>query len=367
MILGADLSSYFELKRLGGKWSLNGVPTDPYSAFASNGCKMVRIRIWNDPYDEEGKPYEAGTCDVKCLLESAKLAKVKGMSVLPDFHYSDFWADPGKQTLPKAWKNDTYEELQEHIYSFTKDTLLLLKKEDIDVSAVQVGNEITNGMCWPYGRLVGEPGEKTGYDKLVPLLKAGIKAVREVYPKAKVILHLENAGRLLVLTDWLDHVTATDIDFDIIGLSYYPYWHGSMPNFFYNVGVLQGKYHKDVWIVEVSYAFTDRDYLTGEEGQLVVESGNLDRLNEPLPFPLTKDGQFSFFEKFIREAKAANVGAIFYWEPAFIPVKGCGWASIRAQEYMGCTTIKDPRNEWANQNLFDYGGEATPAFHIYKD
>lgn len=367
MIFGVDLSSYLEEKAHGAKWFIKGEETTPFKAFKQNGASLVRLRVWNHPYDEEGNPYQGGTCDVNYLIESSKIAKEEGLDVLVDFHYSDFWADPGKQTLPKAWKDYSFEEVEQAIYDFTKETLTKLKELDIPVTSVQVGNEITNGMCWPYGRILGEMESRVGFDNLAILLKAGVKAVREVYPDAKVILHLENAGNLFIINQWYQEITSYGVDFDIIGLSYYPYWHGSIPNFFYNVGVLQSKYHKDVWVTEIAYAFTDTDYLAGKKGQLVVEGSNLDKLPDEVPYPLSKEGQVAFFKQFINEAKLASVKAIIYWEPAYIPVNGCGWATNNAQKYIGVTTFKDPRNEWANQNLFDYGGEATPAFYIFKD
>ena len=154
MILGIDVSTYFEELAANAKYYENGIEVNPLDLFIKNNVNYMRIRVWNNPYNEEGKPYLGGTCDVDNFIKLAKLAISKGFKILLDLHYSDFWADPGKQFLPKAWQGKGIDEVEQELYKFTKDVCLKAKEEGIEIDLIQVGNEITNGICWPLGRLI---------------------------------------------------------------------------------------------------------------------------------------------------------------------------------------------------------------------
>ena len=194
MILGIDVSTYFEELAANAKYYDNDKEVDPLDMFTKNGVNYMRIRVWNDPYNEDGKPYLGGTCDVDNFIKLSKLALSKGYKILLDLHYSDFWADPGKQMLPKKWVNKSLEEVSKLLYDFTIDTLTKAKNEGIDIELIQIGNEITNGICWPIGRLIEhESGPRTNYENLAVLLKSGIKAAKEIFPNVKTILHLERS------------------------------------------------------------------------------------------------------------------------------------------------------------------------------
>lgn len=370
MILGIDASTYFEEINANAKYYENNKEVDPFTLFYQNGVNYARIRVWNDPYDEEKNPYLGGTCDVDNFIKLSKLLSSKGYKILLDLHYSDFWADPGKQILPKAWQKMNVIELGEAIYDFTLDVLNKAKEENIEIELVQIGNEITNGMCWPIGRLIeGKENEIRGnYDNLTALLKAGIKASKEVYPNIKTILHLERSYDQKVYYEFFNQMREYNVDFDIIGASYYPYWHGTFEQFFANVNMCQKEFNKEVMVMELGYGFTLEDYIKNNNGiaQLVVNNTNLDSFNFNQPYPLTKEGQKEFVREFLRLARLNDIKGVFYWEPIWIPGNNICWASKEGQKYIkeeGKTT----RNEWANQCLFDYEGNINPAFYEFKN
>jgi arabinogalactan endo-1,4-beta-galactosidase len=361
MNLGIDISSYLEEVSHGAHYFQRGQEIDLLEAFHKNGVDSLRARLWNDPQDEAGVSYQGGSCDLAHLLRLGRLAKKKGYSLVIDFHYSDFWTDPGKQSKPKAWANLSKEELVKALYSYTKDTLLVLKEEGLPVEAVQLGNEITNGLLWPEGLLQGSVPTRTNYESVAVFLKAGAQAVKEAFPAAKIILHLEKSGDLQTYREFFDQMTTLQVPYDVIGLSYYPYWHGEREGLYRNIDSLQARYHKEIRIMEFSYAFGTTDYLPGGKDQLVINPDSIQRLAYPLPYPLTPEGQASFVKHFLEEAEKHQVAGVYYWEPAWIPVAGVGWASSPGQAYIRAQR-KDSRNEWANQCLFDYQGETTLAF-----
>lgn len=364
MKLGIDISTYFEELRLGAKYYDQGKEVDPIDLFVKNGISHMRIRVWNNPYDENNNPYLGGTCDVNNFIKLAKLAKSKGIKILLDLHYSDFWADPGKQLLPKAWAFKSIEEVANEIYKFTKEVLEKAKKEEIEVSLIQVGNEITNGICWPVGRLIDhENAPRTNYENLSRLLKEGIMAAKEIYPNIQTILHLERSYDQYIYQEFFDNVIKNGVDFDIIGASYYPYWHGTFDQFFANMNMCKQRYNKPIMVMELGYGFTLEDYIENNNGipQLVVNEG----FEFNRPYPLTEEGQCQFVEEFLRRAKENNLAAVFYWEPLWIPGEGVCWASKEGQKYIK-EEGKSTRNEWANQCLFDYHGRKLPAFDKFK-
>ncbi len=367
MKLGVDLSTFYEEKAFGAHWYVKGEEVDPYLAFKSNGISYVRLRLWKDPYDEDGQPYLGGTCDFEKLLWGALKANSLGMEVVLDFHYSDFWCDPGKQTLPKSWEGLSLPEARREVKSYTATTLASLKEAGVVLHAIQIGNEITNGFLWPLGHLEGEGLGRSNFEGLATLLKAGVEGAREVCPEAKIILHLENSGNLPLIDEWYGRVSSLGVDFDVIGLSYYPYWHGPMDAFFQNTRFLRAKYGKPVYVMETGFAFTTEDYESeAKSAQLVVNGEVAKSMESFLPYPCTREGQRTYVRDFLKKAKESLIEEVYYWEPAWIPVKGAGWATIKGQEYCREKTLKEPRNEWANQILFDYEGRATPAFDEFK-
>jgi len=364
---GMDISTIKEVESLGGKFYDHGVQQDVFEILKSYGTNAVRLRLWNDPYSEEGEPYGAGTNDLPTTIELAKRAKAHGMEVLLDIHYSDFWADPGKQRVPKAWRGMDADGLTEAVYTFTRETLLAMQDADVLPELVQVGNELSNGTLWPLGKL----GEAGSYDNLARFIRAGIRGVRSVDAKMPIMLHLDNGGNNALYRDWFDHyLERGEDDFQIIGLSYYPFWHGTLADLQNNMNDLAVRYGKDLVIAEVSMGFSMEDYGAYEKLSDEERKGYATRMElaAKVPFPMTKEGQADFLKALfavIDQVPNGKGRGFFYWEPAWIPVPGSGWANEAALRYI---EEEGPGgNEWANQALFDYEGNALPALKAIRD
>ncbi|MCR5506038.1 MAG: glycosyl hydrolase 53 family protein [Bacilli bacterium] len=367
MLLGIDVSTYFDEQQAGAKYFANGVEIDPLEEFKKQGVSHVRIRLWNHPYDEDGHPYSAGTCDTDLFLKLASLVVEKyGYRLILDFHYSDFWADPIKQFCPKAWEKLTFEEVCKALYDFTKATLIKAKEKNLPIDFIQIGNETTNGMSYPFGQL-SESFPRSGYDRLSTLFKNGIKAVKEIYPEARSIIHLENSQNQEKYREYFDALTRYKVDYDIIGMSYYPYWHDSFDALFANIKMCQKRYQKPVMIMETGYAFTLEDYINDPSNvpHLAVNNTTLD-LTKHLPYPLNEEGQAKFIKKLLELAKENDVIGVCYWEPLWIPGEGICWASDASLKYIHQEGIKSLRNEWSNQCFFDYKGNMLKAFKEFK-
>ena len=367
MRLGIDVSTYFEEMEHGAVYYDGEKAVEPLSMFRANGVDCMRIRLWVNPTSDNGDKYLAGNCDLDNFLKLAKLAMSKGYSIMLDIHYSDFWADPGKQFIPKSWANLDLDGLVSKVYDYTKETLTTIAEHGIKLEYIQVGNEITNGMLWPLGKLVEQPdGSRTNYDSLTRLLKAGIKACREVTPETALILHLEKSYDQVIYNEFLTQMHNSGVDYDIIGYSYYPYWHGTFEQFYQNVDFCK-KFGKRQMVVELGYAFTAEDYITHDHGgaHLVVSKDNLDSLGFVQEYPISPDGQRRFTEKFLSLAEQHGIEGVFWWEPLWIPKEGICWASEIAMSYIH-EEGKSARNEWANQCLFDYNGVKLPAFDAFS-
>ncbi len=363
---GMDLSTIKEVEGLGGRFYDHGEEKDVFEILKSYGMNAVRLRLWNDPYGADGTPYGAGTNDLPTAIELAKRAKAHGMEVLLCMHYSDFWADPGKQRVPKAWRGMNAEQLTEAVCTFTRDTLLTMRDAGAYPDLIQIGNELTNGMLWPHGKLL----ECGNYDNLAQFVSAGIKAVRSLDGDMPVMIHLDNGGNAPMYIDWFDHYMERGEDFQIIGLSYYPFWHGSLSDLQKNMNDLAVRYGKELVIAEVSMGYTIEDYASYEKLADNERKGYATKpaLVEKLPFPMTKEGQADFMRALfsvIDQVPEKKCRGFFYWEPAWIPVPGSGWANEEALKYI---EEKGPGgNEWANQALFDYNGQALPALEVIRD
>ena len=365
MFLGVDVSTYFDELSINKKYYKNGQEVDPMDVFAKQGVKYMRIRVWVDPYGENGEPYMAGTNDIKKFKDLADLAVKYGMKIILCLHYSDFWADPGKQFTPKSWVGLSFEEIEQKVYSFTKEVFEVINKNKYPVEIVQVGNEITNGMIWPYGQLDGSKTPRGGYDKLSRLLISGIKAVKES-SNARIAIHLERSYDQYIYREFFDNIIRYGVEFDIIAMSYYPYWNGNLDELFANIKMCQERYKKDVAIIELGGGFTVEDYIVnGSHAKMMFDRGNVDQFNRQLDYPITIEGQAAFLEDVLKRAKAANVLGVCYWEPLWLPGDGMVWASKAAQKYIHDES-KSTLNEWANQCLYDYQGNALPALERFK-
>ena len=364
MILGIDASTYLEELSHGAKYYDGNTEIDPLDALVANGVNYMRIRVWNDPYGPGGEPYLAGTADLDNYVKLGKLAKSKGYHLYMDLHYSDFWADPGKQFIPKAWAGYNLHELSEAVYSFTRHCLEVALREGVAPEIIQVGNEITNGILWPIGKLEAD-GKRGNYESFAKLISAGCRACREVLPEAKIMLHLEKSNDQQIYGEFFGEMAARGVDFDVIGASYYPFWHGLPEELFANLRACR-RFDKEIMIAELGYGFTTEGYyLDGKECRLVVDE-SLSRVPGFTDvYPMTPEGQRSFVHYIMKRAREEGVEGVFYWEPLWIPGEGICWASEIAQAYIH-EEGKSTHNEWANQCLFDYRGRKLPAFDEFK-
>lgn len=360
-IKGADISTLIEEENHGAKFYDGGKEGDLLSILKSYGFNYVRVRLWNDPYSEEGEPYGAGTNDLSKLIEISRRAKEIGLKVLLCLHYSDFWADPGKQTMPKAWRGLSVTELITAVHDYTRDVLAAMGGKGVAPDMIAVGNEVTNGLLWPYGL-------KPEFDNIASFISAGIKACREFDASIPVMIHLDNGGNNPMYVEWFDNYIKRGEDFDVIGLSYYPFWHGTMEQLEFNMRDMEKRYGKQTVVAEVSTGFTMEDYSSYEKLAPSERKGFATRkeLAEKVEYPLTVEGQCEFMKEFLKRSSGGDLNkGFFYWEPGWIPVPGVGWATDAALAYTG---EKGPGgNEWANQALFDYDGNALPALKVIKE
>ena len=242
-MLGADISFLPELEARGVKFSDNKGQRDAIQILKDHGFNYIRLRIFNDPARDSGYSPGKGFCDLRHTLEMAKRVKAAGMELLLDFHYSDYWADPGKQFKPAAWRGEDFPHLQQSVFDFTKMVMDSLAAQGTTPDMVQVGNEINHGMIWPEGNM-RHP------DSLAALIYAGIRGVKNVSPSCPIMLHIALGGQNDESHFFLDNMLERKVPFDVIGLSYYPKWHGTLADLKYNVDDLAQTYGKDVIVVE---------------------------------------------------------------------------------------------------------------------
>ena len=359
-IKGADVSTLIEQEEHGARYFDNGREADLLSVLKAYGFNWVRVRLWNDPYSEEGVPYGAGTNDLDKLIRISTRAKAIGLKVLLCLHYSDFWADPGKQTMPKAWRGMDVPALQTAVYDYTSDVLSSMREAGVSPDMTAVGNEVTNGLLWPFGR-------KPEFDNIALFISAGVRACRAFDPSMPVMIHLDNGGNNPMYVEWFDNYFKRGEDIDVIGLSYYPFWHGTMDQLEFNMRDIERRYGKQTIVAEVSMGFTMEDYASYEKLAPSDRKGYATRqeLVDKLEYPMTREGQCDFMKEFMRRSSAGELNkGFFYWEPGWIPVPGVGWANEAALAYTG---EKGPGgNEWANQALFDYDGNSLPSLQVIR-
>ncbi|MGB3253996.1 glycoside hydrolase family 53 protein [Buttiauxella gaviniae] len=361
-IKGADISTLAEVERQGGKfYNEKNVQQDPIAILKHNGVNYVRLRLWVDPKDSNGQTYGGGSNDLATTIELAKRAKAQGMKVLLDFHYSDFWTDPGKQFKPKAWQNMNYDQLKTVIHDYTRETIATFKKEGVLPEMVQIGNEINGGMLWPEGKSWGQGGGE--FDRLAGLLNAAISGLREnlASPKdVKIMLHLAEGTKNDTFHWWFDEITKRNVPFDIIGLSMYTYWNGPISALKANMDDVSQRYKKDVIVVEAAYAYTleNCDNAVNSFTEKEEKDGG---------YPGTVQGQANFIHDLMQSVVDVPQGkgkGVFYWEPTWIAVPGNTWATPAGMEY---THDKwKTGNARENQALFDCKGKVLPSVKVFN-
>lgn len=364
---GMDASAVLALENSGVKYyNFDGEEQDVFMTLAQAGVNYIRLRVWNDPYDENGNSYGGGNNDVATAIALGQRATKYGMKVCIDFHYSDFWADPKKQFVPKAWEGMDIEEKSDALYNFTLESLTQLLDAGVDVGMVQIGNEINNGMS----------GE-TDVANVRKLLTAGSKAVREAAANSGkeilVAVHYTNIDDMKKLDTLLTGLQVKEIDYDIVGLSFYPYWHGTIEDLKNAIIHIRDTYGKKVYVAENAYCYTAED---GDGSANSVEG--TDNLAEG--YSASVQGQANEVRDVCAAASEAGAEGVFYWEGTWIPVGpadadnsdlwekyGSGWASSYAsgydpkdagQYYGGCS--------WDNQAMFDFTGHPLASLNVFK-
>ena len=261
-MIGADISFLPEIEARGDKFSDKGAATNAVTLLRDHGFNYIRLRIFVQPENKKGYSPEKGFCDLKHTLEMAHRVREAGMKLLLDFHYSDFWADPQQQYKPLSWDKLDYNTLKDSVKSYTTRVLLAFKQQGTLPDMVQVGNEINHGILWPEGH-IGHP------DELAGLLKAGVEGVKAADPGIPVMIHLALGGQNQEAVFWLDNMIARGVEFDIIGLSYYPRWHGTPDDLKRNLADLEKRYHKPLNVVEYSdYKTVVNDIIFNLPGKL---------------------------------------------------------------------------------------------------
>lgn len=338
-ILGADISSLKKSEDLGGVYrETDGTPGDALDILKNHGLNYARLRVWVDPAD--------GYHNKERVLEMAQRFKEKGIKLLVDFHYSDNWADPGKQYKPAAWEGLDFPALKKAMYDYTFDVCSSLVAQGTPPDMVQVGNEINSGMLWPDGHTWDPPN----WDNLAELLTAGYDAVKTCSPDTQVMIHIAEGGDNELAKWFFGNITMRDVPFDVIGISYYPIWHGTLAELQFNLDDISARYDKDVIVAETAYAFTaaNDDKLANIFGPDMAVAG----------YPLTPEGQQAFLRDVMAVVRAVTNGrglGVFYWDATWTAVDGNGWDN----------TDPSSENAWENQALFDFDGVVLPALDEY--
>ncbi|TMI66028.1 MAG: DUF4982 domain-containing protein [Bacteroidetes bacterium] len=244
-MMGADISFLPQLEDRGIKFSDKGVEKDAIQILKEHGFNYIRLRIFNDPASDSGYSPKKGFCDLEHTKQMAKRVKAAGLKLLLDFHYSDTWADPGKQYKPAAWKNLSFTDLKKALYDYTKKVMEELKAQGTTPDMVQIGNEINHGLVWP-------DGNARNIDATAQLISAGTAAVKAVDPNVAMMLHIALGGQNHESVFFIDNMIARGVHFDVIGESYYPKWHGTLSDLESNLKDLVRRYNKDVIVVEYS-------------------------------------------------------------------------------------------------------------------
>ena len=363
-ILGMDVSSVIALEQSGVTYyNYEGQQQDLLQTLAEAGVNYIRVRVWNHPYDSEGNGYGGGNNDVEKAVEIGRRATRYGMKLLVDFHYSDFWADPGKQAAPLAWQDLSVDEKAKALKKYTRESLKTLRQAGVDVGMVQIGNETNGALC----------GEKL-WSSISKLMQAGSEAVRAVFPDALVAVHFANPESG-AYADYAGKLAGYHVDYDVFGSSYYPYWHGSLENLTRVLSGVAETYDKKVMVMETSYAFTGED--TDFSGNTISDESAVAK-----PYPYSQQGQVNSFRDVVAAVAAAKNGiGVCYWEGAWITVGGSsreenqklwekygsGWASSCAASY-----DPDDAGKWYggsavdNQAFFDPEGHPLESLKVFN-
>ncbi|HWX19116.1 MAG TPA: glycosyl hydrolase 53 family protein [Candidatus Binatia bacterium] len=289
--VGADLSFLKQAEEGGTVFKDQGRPKPGLQIFKDHGYNWIRLRLFHTPTRLPN--------NLEYTLALAKDARKLGYKLLLDFHYSDTWADPGKQFIPKAWEGKSHTELAQAIHDYSRDTIAAFSRAGVLPDMVQIGNEISHGILWPDGKLPDH------WDNFAELVKAGIKGVQAgsgEAPRPRIMIHIDRGGDRKGTKQFFDKLDSYGVVFDAIGQSYYPWWQGSLLDLRENLAFMAETYDKDIFVVETAYNWRTAEYK-----------------QKPAPFPETPEGQWAFLEEVNRIVLAVphqRGKGIFWWEPA---------------------------------------------------
>ncbi len=378
-IRGVDISSVLSEEASGVRYyDEDGNETDIFKMLSESGVNYIRVRVWNDPYDASGNGYGGGNNDVASAVEIGRRAAQYDMKLLVDFHYSDFWADPGKQKEPKAWLGYSVDQKVDAVKAFTTEALQQIKDAGADIGMVQIGNETISAIC----------GETT-WANMAKIFNAGSSAVREFDSSIKVALHFTEPQKG-IYPGIAKNLSDNNVDYDVFASSYYPYWHGSLSNLTETLDTVAKTYDKEVMVAETSYAYTIED--TDGWGNTVTRGNN--NSGNDIKWSFTVQGQANEVRDVIDAVNSVSDGmgiGVFYWEGAWITVGdttglsgadydnkvvankalweqyGSGWASKYATEYDA-----EDAGKWYggsavdNQAFFDNTGKKLDSLNIFN-
>jgi arabinogalactan endo-1,4-beta-galactosidase len=299
--IGADLSFLKQAEDWGTAFKDEGKARPGLQIFKDHGYNWVRLRLFHSPKTLPN--------NLEYTIALAKAAREMGFKFLLDFHYSDTWADPGKQFTPVAWKGKSHEELVTAVFEYTRDTIAAFHKAGVPPDMVQIGNEVIHGMLWPDGKLPDR------WDNFADLLKTGIRGVeagRGDGPRSRIMIHIDRGADRRGTQAFFDRLKSYNVEFDVIGQSYYPWWHGTLLDLRENLAFMSNAYQKDILLVEVAYCWRPTEYR-----------------KRPGPFPETPEGQRAFLDEVNRLVLATPGGrgvGVFWWEPAVVgPLRSRGY------------------------------------------
>lgn len=339
-IYGADISFLDQLEQAGVDYKESGVSKELLEILKDNGINTIRLRLWHTP--------RSGWNTLERTLAIARRIHSANLNLLLDLHFSDTWADPGKQTKPQAWDNLGFQILVDSVHVYTRNVMTAFKEQGTIPAYVQIGNEISTGMLWDDGRVGGRFDTPQQWDQLATLLHAAIDGVKEVFPTGSatpaIVLHTDHGGNLAAASWFFGHIEEENIPYDIMGLSYYSFWHGSLEDFKSTLHGLEKQFNKPLLVLETAYPWT---------------LGWFDNVNNLIGLPehvlpgydASPEGQFRFITAVIdivKKVPSSKGMGVIYWAPEFISVPGVG-------------------SSWENMALFDELGNALPGLLAFNE
>jgi arabinogalactan endo-1,4-beta-galactosidase len=336
---GADVSWLPRDESAGAVYRVHGQPVDPIELLHYNDLSLVRLRLWHSPAEHwQG---------LDATLDFAEQVAAAGCDLMLDIHYSDTWADPGHQTKPAAWQGIPFDALVDSVYVYTNAVVRSFRDRGVPLKYVQIGNEISGGMLWDDGRVGGAWDTPEQWAKLCALLSAGAAAARDSLPAEErpgIVIDVDNGASNVLCRWFFDNITSGGVNFDAIGVSFYPWWHGTLSQLDANLRDVSARYGKQVMVVETAYPWT---------------LGWCDDTHNPVGLPeqllegyaATPEGQLAFLSDLLDLVKAIPDSAgrgLIYWEPMAVCIDG------------------GPGSSWENLALFDFDGDALPALEFAR-